>query len=97
MPNYVVLMNWTDQGVKSARDTVRRYRESRAMLEPMGVRITQIFWTIGRYDIVALGEAPDDQTMSAALLRLASAGNLRTETLRAFSEQEMDQIVQRLG
>ena len=97
MPTYVVLFNWTEQGVKNARDTVNRYRQARSSFEEMGIRFLATYWTAGRYDIVSLIEGPDDQTTSAALLKLAGSGNVRTETLRAFSEQEMEQIIGRMS
>jgi uncharacterized protein with GYD domain len=97
MPRYVALLNWTDQGVRTAKDTVRRYEEARGALEQMGVRLETTLWTMGRYDIVTVIEAPDDQTLSTALLRLAGQGNLRTETMRAFTAEEMGRIAQKLG
>ena len=97
MPRYVALMSWTDQGVRNAKDTVRRYQDARGQLESMGVKIETIFWTQGRYDIVSVAEAPDDETLAAALLRLAGQGNLRTETMRAFTVEEMSRIAQKLG
>lgn len=97
MPRYVALMNWTDQGIHSAKETVHRSEEARAAFAQMGLTIETIFWTQGRYDIVAVVEAPDDEALSAAMLRLAGAGNLRTETLRAFTAEEMGRIVAKLG
>ena len=97
MPRYVALLNWTDQGVRTAKDTVRRYEEAREALDSMGVRLETTVWTMGRYDIVAFVDAPDDERLSAALLRLAGAGNLRTETMRAFTAEEMGRIVQNLS
>jgi uncharacterized protein with GYD domain len=97
MPRYVALMSWTEQGVRNAKDTVRRYQEASAALEAIGVKIETIFWTQGRYDIVSIAEAPDDETLAVALLKLAGQGNLRTETLRAFTVDEMSRIAQKLG
>jgi len=97
MPSYVALMNWTDQGVRNVKQTVQRASENRAALEKMGVKLHTIYWTQGAYDLVAIFDAPDDQTASAALLAGAGAGNFRTQTLRAFSEREMEQIVQKMG
>ena len=97
MPRYVALMNWTEQGVRNAKDTVRRYEESRAALAAIGVKIETILWTQGRYDLVSIAEAPDDETLAVALLKLAGQGNLRSETLRAFTVEEMTRIAQKLG
>src|SRR5688572_29732689 len=97
MPTYIVLMNWTEQGVANAKESVNRYRTSRSGLEGRGIRFQSIHWTQGQHDLVAVLDAPDDLTLAAALLGLAGAGNLRTSTMRAFSEQEMEQIAQQIG
>jgi uncharacterized protein with GYD domain len=97
MPNYVVLMNWTDQGIKSVRDTVQRREQADAQAERHGARIEQVYWTVGPYDIVVILEAPDDESATAMLLELSSAGSLRTTTLRAYDREEMTGIIQRLG
>jgi uncharacterized protein with GYD domain len=97
MAKYVVLINWTDQGVREAKDTVRRYEQARASFEQMGARIETVLWTMGRYDIVAVVDAPDDETATAAVARLGSGGYVRTETLRAFTADEVGRLLQRLG
>jgi uncharacterized protein with GYD domain len=89
MPTYVVLMNWTEQGIKAAKDTVNRYETARDAWESSGVTIRDIYWTIGPHDIVCTVDAPDDETLSGTLLGLAGAGNLRTTTMSAFSADEM--------
>jgi uncharacterized protein with GYD domain len=97
MPTYVTLMNWTDQGIRTVRDTVDRSEQADALAEKHGARIEQVYWTVGPYDIVVLVEAPDDESVTAMLLELGSAGNLRTTTLRAYDHEEMSGILQRLG
>ena len=97
MPTYVVLMNWTDQGVKTAAETVHRRDQADALAEKHGARFEQVYWTVGPYDIVAILEAPDDESATAMLLELGTAGNLRTTTLRAYDRDEMSGIIQRLG
>ncbi len=97
MPTYVTLMNWTDQGIRTARDTVHRRDQADALAEKYGARIEQTYWTVGPYDIVAILEAPDDESATAMLLELGSQGNLRTTTLRAYGHDEMQGIIQRLG
>ena len=97
MPQYVGLFNWTDQGVRTARETVQRAEQGRALVEQMGGRLTTILWTQGRYDLVVVFEAPDDETVAAVMLTLGGQGNLRTETLRAFTAEEMGRVLQRLG
>ncbi len=93
MPIYVVLYNFTDQGLKNAKDTVKRARENRAENERRGFKIHGLYWTQGPYDLVAIVEAPDERSMMAGLLNVAGAGNVRSQTLRAFSEAEMEAIV----
>ena len=97
MARYVVLADWTDQGVRSARDTVQRLGQVRAAWEPRGVRIETIYWTLGAHDVVAVVDAPDDAALAATLLQMAGAGNVRTKTLRAFDEGEMQAILGQLG
>ena len=96
MPTYVALVNYTDQGIRSVKDTVQRARAVRAQMEQRGVKLSSIYWTQGRYDLVVTIEAPDELAASAALLGPASAGNVRTETLRAFDEAEMEAILGRI-
>ena len=97
MPTYVTLFNWTDQGIRNVRDTVDRYDRSTELAEKHGVRFEQVYWTVGPYDIVGVFEAPDDDSVTAFLLELSSAGNLRTTTLRAYNREEMSSILGRLG
>jgi uncharacterized protein with GYD domain len=97
MPTYVVLMNWTDQGVTSASQTVDRYEAANDDLAQHGVTIKDIYWTIGPYDIVAIVEAGDDETATAGLLRLGSQGNLRTCGMRAFSAEETRAVIAKAG
>ena len=97
MPTYVTLFNWTDQGIRNVRDTVDRYDRSTELAEKHGVRFEQVYWTVGPYDIVGVFEAPDDDSVTAFLLELSSAGNLRTTTLRAYNRDEMSSILGRLG
>jgi uncharacterized protein with GYD domain len=97
MPTYVALMNWTDQGIKSASETVQRRDQADALAEKHGANIEQVYWTVGPYDIVAIIEASDNESATAMLLELGSGGNLRTTTLRAYDREEMSRIVGRLG
>ncbi len=97
MATYVISLNWTDQGIKAVRDTVDRSRQARTAMEAFGIHLHTILWTTGHHDLVVIAEAPDDETMSAGLLTLASQGGLRSEVARAFNEQEMEQIIQKMG
>jgi uncharacterized protein with GYD domain len=97
MPTYVHLLNWTEQGIKNFRDTVDRASQAEETMGKLGVRLRDIYWTVGPYDIVTISEAGDDESAAAALLALASQGNIRTTTLRAFNREEMARVVQKLG
>lgn len=97
MPNYVVLYRFTDEGAKNARATVQRAREKSAESEQRGFKVHGVYWTEGPYDMVAIVEAPDEQSMIGALFNIAEAGNVRSTTMRAFSATEMEQAFQRAG
>ena len=97
MPTYVVLMSWTDQGIRNVKETVQRRDQADSLAEKHGARIEQVYWTVGAYDPVSVVEAPDDESATAMLLELGSEGNLRTTTLRAYDHGEMSGILQRLG
>jgi uncharacterized protein with GYD domain len=93
MPRYVVLYRFTDQGLKNIKNTVKRAQEVRAENEKRGFKVIGTYWTMGRYDIVSIIEAPDDESMSAGLFNIAEAGNVHSETLRAYDETEMDRAL----
>ena len=97
MPRYILLMNWTDQGVRNFKDSVDRADAARDALKAKGIDLTDIYWTIGPYDLVCVCEAPDDATATAALLALGAQGNLRTTTLRGFTPDEFRSIIQKAG
>jgi uncharacterized protein with GYD domain len=97
MATYVVLINWTEQGVRNFKDSVDRYEAAQNQFEGMGVRFTDTYWTLGGHDIVGILDAPDDETLAAALLTLASQGNVRTSSLRAFSADEMKSVIAKTG
>lgn len=96
MPTYISLINWTEQGLRAAKDTVDRASAATAAAESMGGKIKDIYWTVGPYDIVTVAEFPDDATGTAFLLALGSQGNVRTTTLRAFNRDEVAEILQKL-
>jgi len=97
MAKYVVLITWTDQGVQSVTDSLQRAEQAAQMIEQLGGHMDTILWTLGRYDLVAIFEAPDEATAAAIGLRTAQTGAIRTEILRAFDAGEMAQILQKLG
>jgi uncharacterized protein with GYD domain len=97
MPNYVALISWTEKGIGAYQDTVDRAGDFAQLAESLGGRVSQIFWTLGPYDLVGTLEAPDDETVTAIMLRLGSLGNVRTTTMRAFSDDEMRGIIGKAG
>ncbi len=97
MARYVVLIDWTDQGVRTAADSANRARQAEEAFRPLGIEVETLYWTLGSHDLVATLTAPDGEALAAALLRLAGGGNVRTTTLRAFDEAEFGAILGRLG
>ena len=93
MVTFVVLANFSDQGIKNVKQTVERADAFKQMATKVGASIKEMYWTLGSHDIVAICEAPDDETATALSLSVASRGNVRSETLRAFSFSEMTKIL----
>ena len=87
MPEYVALINWTDQGVRDFKNTVDRYEAAENQFQSLGVRFTNIWWTLGAHDIVATIDAPDDETLAAALLSVAAQGNISARQRSAHSTE----------
>ena len=96
MPTYVSLLNWTDQGIRNVKETLQR-ADSASELDQKHGGSLQVYWTVSPYDLVCLIEAPDDESATAFLLEVSSAGNIRTTTLRAYDREEMSGILERLG
>ncbi|HXE51106.1 MAG TPA: GYD domain-containing protein [Ramlibacter sp.] len=96
MASYIALGKFTEQGARTVKDTTKRADAVRDMAGRFGVTIKSIHWTLGQYDVVTFCEAADEASATAFGLALASAGNVRTETLRAFSKDEMAAILAKL-
>jgi uncharacterized protein with GYD domain len=96
MANFVCLLQFTDQGVRNIKDTTKRSDAATAEAEKMGAKITQAFWTMGAYDVILLLEAPDDETASAFTAKLGLVGNVKTQTMRAFGRQEIENILAKI-
>ncbi|MGH8975120.1 MAG: GYD domain-containing protein [Acidimicrobiia bacterium] len=96
MANYVILINWTAQGIASGKDSLNRASKAAATLKKLGGRMKTIMWTIGPYDAVSLIEAPDDETVTAFCLAVGAEGNVRTTTMRAFDRNEMGAIFDKI-
>ncbi|PYJ71043.1 MAG: GYD family protein [Verrucomicrobia bacterium] len=109
MARYISLIQFTEQGIRNVKDTVKRgdaaIAEAEKMkrgdaaiaeAEKMGMKIIEEFWTMGAYDVVVMFDAPDDETVSAFLLKIGSMGNVRGQTLRAFRKEEMEGILAKI-
>ena len=92
MPTYIALLKWTDQGIANVKDSPARLDSGRKAFKKIGVKIKDTYLTMGRYDLVCMIEAPDDESFARAMLTLGSQGNVQTETLKAFSEAEYRKI-----
>ena len=97
MPTYVSLVHWTEQGIKNYKNATRRAEDFSKLVESLGGRLREALYTVGEYDIVVVTEFPDDETATAALLQVGALGNVRTNTMRAFTADEMGGIVSRTG
>jgi len=97
MATYISLCRFTDQGIRSVKDTTKRAAAVQEAAKKFGANMAQIFWTLGQYDLVTIIEASDEQTATAFALSIASAGNVRMETLRAFNRDEMTGILGKMA
>jgi uncharacterized protein with GYD domain len=93
---YVSLIQFTDQGIRNIKDTVKRGDAAMAEAQKLGMKITEEFWTMGAYDVVVMFDAPNDETMSAFTLKIGSLGNVKSQTLRAFRREEMENILAKI-
>ena len=93
MATYISLVQFTDKGMQAAKQTTRRIADWAAKVQSMGVSIKQMYWTLGQYDQVCVFETPDDETAASALLLADMLGNIRTQTMRAFTAAEMEKIL----
>ncbi len=89
MATFVVLAGFTDQGIRNVKETIGRAEAFKAMAKKSGVTVKDLYWTLGQYDVIAVCEAPEDEAATALSLSVCSRGNVRSQTLRAFSFDEM--------
>ena len=97
MPTYISLVQFTDKGIQAAKQTTERVADWAEKVQSKGVSITQMYWTLGHYDQVCIFEAPDEETAASVLLDADMLGNIRTQTMRAFTTSEMDKILAKLS
>ena len=93
MATYIVLSNFTEQGIRNIKDSPKRAEAFKNMAKKSGVTVKDLFWTLGQYDVVAILEAPDDMSITSLGLSIGALGNIRTQTLRAYSETEIKLIL----
>ncbi len=93
MPTYITLANWTDQGVRNVKESPQRLGAFKKGVEAAGGKVIGFYLTMGRYDMVVVVEAPSDEVAVATVLSVARLGNIRTETLKAFPEEQYRGII----
>jgi uncharacterized protein with GYD domain len=96
MARYVTLIQFADQGIRNIKETINRGDAAAAEAEKMGMKIIDEFWTMGAYDAVVVVDAPNDETMSAFMLKIGSLGNVKSHTMRAFRREEMEGILAKI-
>ena len=96
MATYILLSNFTDQGIRNIKETTKRAEAFREMARKFGATVKDIYWTLGQYDVVASLEAPDAATVAALTASVAAMGNIRTQTLSAFSADEVARILAKM-
>ena len=97
MPTYILLGHYTDQGIQKVKDTLTRVDAVRVLAKKVGATVKEVYWTLGQYDTVAIIEAPDEAAMTALGLSIGALGNVRTQTLRAFTAAEVGPILTKVG
>jgi uncharacterized protein with GYD domain len=96
MPTFITTARFTSQGLQNVADTTKRAAAFKTAAKKMGVKVRDVFWTLGPFDGVMIFDAPDDATATAAMLQLSAAGNVQTTTARAYGPAEMDKILAKL-
>lgn len=97
MSTYISLGNWTDQGIRNVKDASKRLDAAKQMMKDAGGELKAFYMTMGAYDLVTIAEAPNDEIVAKILLTIGGLGNVRTTTLRAFTEAETRTIIASLG
>ena len=97
MSHYIQLINFTDQGIRNVKDTTKRADAFKDAAKAVGITVKDIYWTLGGYDLVSIVEAKDEMALTALGLTLGKGGNIRTQTMRAFTQAEMGQILAKVS
>ena len=93
MPTYIVLGNFTDQGIRNIKDSPKRASAVKEGAKKVGASVKSLYWTLGAYDVALVVDAPDDQSVAALLFSIGSLGNVRTQSLKAFEADEVERIL----
>lgn len=96
MATYISLVHFTDQGIRHIKQTTERAKSLIAVASKLGIKIKETYWTMGAYDAVFVADAPNEEAIAALTLSLGSLGNVRTQTMRAYSAEEMKKILAKL-
>lgn len=97
MATYCVLASFTEQGVRNAKDSPKRADAFKEMARKCGVTVKELYWAQGQYDVVTILEAPDDLAVTSLALSVGALGNVRTQTLRLFSANDMKTIIEKMA
>jgi uncharacterized protein with GYD domain len=97
LSHYILLINWTEQGINRIKDSSDRFSSFKASVEKAGGKLIGGYYTFGEYDVVVIIEAPNDETVMSLMLKVGSAGNVRTKTLKAFTAEEGMKIIKELA
>lgn len=97
MATYIVLASFTDQGIRNVKETTKRADAVKEAAKKFGITAKEFYWTMGSRDVVVIFDAPDDASMTALNMSIGSAGNVRTETLRAFTRDEMNGVLAKVA
>jgi uncharacterized protein with GYD domain len=97
MATFISTVRFTSQGLQNIRDTAKRAAAFKTAAKKLGVKVADVYWTLGPFDGVLVFEAPDDETATAAMLQLSQAGNVHTQTARAYKTSEIEAIVGKLS
>lgn len=97
MVTYIALSTFTDQGIRGVKDSTKRADAVRETAKKFGCNMTQLYWTLGQYDLVSVIEAPNDESATAFALAISAAGNIRMQSLRAFGKDEINKILSKLA
>ena len=96
MATYISLINFTDQGVRNVKQSTERAKAATQAAEKLGIKVKDIYWTLGQYDAVLIADAPNDEVITSWALGTGSLGNVRTQTMRAFSPEETNRILAKI-